>query len=117
MNEKQALIDVNINDKGKFIILSSPASKKKFRIFFQPSKYLDSENDLRKLVSILGESQFEKELGQNHLTVNETFILKSFSNSGQYFFIDETNKKIFASLNQRIESKYGNYPKSVWLQL
>lgn len=95
----------------KFDTFKSPSSDKEFSILFQPSKYLESEENIWMLISILGEKHFEKELKNNHSIINSHFILNTFRNSEQYFYISKENKKLFSSLNQRVRSKYHDISK------
>ena len=89
----------------KFLNIKSPYSEKNYSVLFRPSNYLNLEGDIWKLISILGEDFFEEELNANHMAINETFIENSFRKSNQFYFISESNKKIFASLNERISSR------------
>jgi len=89
----------------KFFKLNSPYSNSVYSIFFRPSEYLSLESDIWKLISILGEEFFAEQLLANHSIVNEVFISSSFEKSGQVCFISKENKKIFASVNERIKNR------------
>ncbi|TDO97107.1 hypothetical protein [Flavobacterium sp. 245] len=90
----------------KFLDFKSPYSDTKFSILFQPSRYLEEEKDLWKLVVILGEIFFTEQLAVNHNLVNERFVVDSFTRSGQVFYFSPKNRKVFATSNERI--KYRN---------
>jgi hypothetical protein len=89
----------------KYYKLKSPITNNEFSIFFQPSKYIESENELWKLISILGEEHFISQIKVNHFVINELFITNSFRSSNQCFYISKKNNKIFASINERILSR------------
>lgn len=89
----------------KYYKLKSPFTNNEFSVFFQPSKYIESENELWKLISILGEEHFTSQIKINHFIINELFIINSFRSSRQYFYISKKNNKIFASINERISSR------------
>lgn len=91
--------------------VNSPFSKKKFEFSFEPSKYLDSEKSLWKLIYILGESKFSEELNESDGNVNEDFIENSFDHSTIAFYIDKKNRIIFSALLPAIKDKYGNLPE------
>ncbi|MNR06158.1 hypothetical protein D3C85_1222210 [compost metagenome] len=85
--------------------LNSPFGEKQLSFFFQPSSFLSEEKDLWKLVAILGEDFFNKQLDANHNLVNERFITDSFARSEMVFQISRKNKKIFAMASERVQQR------------
>ena len=118
---KRKIIEVLSNKSGKVKVssdlifkyykLSSPFNNNKYSILFQPSKYLNHEKDIWKLLSILGEEFFEERLKENHSIINGKFIVDTFRLSNQYFFISKSNRKAFSTINQRLKSKYEDISK------
>jgi hypothetical protein len=91
--------------------IKSPYSNIEFDIVFRPSKYLDLENNIWILISIIGEDAFIKALTNHNSIIDSQFVLTSLRNSNQYYYISKQKKKIFSYTNERIKIYYPDVSK------
>lgn len=91
----------------KYVTVNLSGHANKLPVFFKPSKYLDNEKEIWKLISILGEKDFSKHLFDNNFIVNENFVSEAFKHSPQVFYLSSNKKKVFSSRNERFDAKYG----------